>query len=80
MSFRPSTRRQECSQIYFHIVGIVVLAKAEPLRQPADMGIHRKCVFGAKVDAHDASGLVTDARQCFQLLARFRKLPLMALD
>src|SRR5258707_8395880 len=80
MSLRPSIRGQECSQIHLHIVRVVVPAKAEPLRQPANVRVHGKCVFGAEMDANDTGGLVTDAGQSFQLLAGFRNLPLMPLD
>ena len=55
-------------------------AKAEPLRQPANVRVHWKCVFGAEMDANDTGCLVTDAGQGFQLLAGFRNLPLMPID
>src|SRR5260370_30501079 len=79
MSLRPSIRGQECSQIHLHIVRVVVPAKAEPLRQTANVPVHWKCVFGAELDANDTVGIVSAARRIVQLLARFGTLPPIAM-
>jgi len=80
MALRPSIRGQQRPQVQLNQIRVVAVGKAKSLRQSADVGIHRECLFGAQMDADHAGGLVANAWKGLQLLARSRDISLVPLE